>query len=60
MADAIFDDSRLAQVYDPLDPDRSDLDVYVALVDELAVRSVLDIAAAQARSRACSRGGASR
>ncbi|MDQ3391600.1 MAG: class I SAM-dependent methyltransferase, partial [Actinomycetota bacterium] len=33
MADAIFEDPRLAQVYDPLDPDRSDLDVYVAVVD---------------------------
>lgn len=43
MPDAIFDDPRLARVYDPLDPDRSDLDVYVALVDHLAARSVLDI-----------------
>jgi ubiquinone/menaquinone biosynthesis C-methylase UbiE len=41
--DAIFDDPRLARVYDPLDPDRSDLDVYVALAEELGVRSVLDI-----------------
>jgi SAM-dependent methyltransferase len=41
--DAIFDDPRLARVYDPLDPDRSDLDAYVALVDHLAARSVLDI-----------------
>lgn len=44
MADAIFEDPRLAAVYDPLDPDRSDLEVYVALVvDELGARSVLDI-----------------
>lgn len=44
MADAIFEDPRLAAVYDPLDPDRSDLDVYVAIaVDELEARSVLDI-----------------
>lgn len=43
VADAIFDDPRLARVYDPLDPDRSDLAVYVALVDHLAARSVLDI-----------------
>ena len=43
MADAIFENPRLAQVYDPLDPDRGDLDVYVALVDELGARSVLDI-----------------
>lgn len=43
MPDAIFDDPRLAQVYDPLDPDRSDLDVYVALAIELGARSVLDL-----------------
>jgi SAM-dependent methyltransferase len=43
VADAIFEDPRLAQVYDPLDPDRSDLDAYVGLVDELGARSVLDI-----------------
>lgn len=41
--DALFDVPRLAQVYDPLDPDRSDLDAYVALVDELGARSVLDV-----------------
>ncbi len=43
MPDAIFDDPRLAAVYDPLDPDRSDLDVYVALAAELGVGSVLDV-----------------
>jgi SAM-dependent methyltransferase len=43
MADAIFSDPRLAQVYDPLDPDRRDLDAYEAIVDELGARSVLDI-----------------
>ena len=41
--DAIFDDPRLARVYDPLDPDRGDLDVYVDLVEELDARSVLDV-----------------
>jgi len=41
--DAIFDDPDLAALYDPLDPDRSDLDAYVALVDELGARSVLDV-----------------
>ena len=41
--DAIFDDPRLARVYDPLDPDRSDLDVYAEIVDELGARAVLDI-----------------
>jgi SAM-dependent methyltransferase len=43
MPDAVFDDPRLAQVYDPLDPDRSDLDVYVAMAVELGVSSVLDV-----------------
>ena len=41
--DAIFDDPRLAQVYDPLDPDRSDLDVYVDMVHEFGATSVLDV-----------------
>jgi SAM-dependent methyltransferase len=41
--DAIFDDQRLAQVYDPLDPDRSDLGVYVDMVHELGAASVLDV-----------------
>jgi SAM-dependent methyltransferase len=41
--DAIFDDPRLAQVYDPLDPDRSDLDAYVDVVTELGAASVLDV-----------------
>jgi ubiquinone/menaquinone biosynthesis C-methylase UbiE len=43
VADAIFEDPRLARVYDPLDPDRSDLDVYAAIVAELGARSVLDV-----------------
>lgn len=44
MADAIFEDPRLAAVYDALDPDRSDLDVYASIaLDELGARSVLDI-----------------
>jgi len=43
VADAIFEDPRLARVYDPLDPDRRDLDPYVDLVDDLEARSVLDI-----------------
>lgn len=43
MPDAIFNDPRLAAVYDPLDPDRSDLDVYVALTQELGASSVLDV-----------------
>jgi SAM-dependent methyltransferase len=43
MVDAIFAEPRLARVYDPLDPDRGDLDVYAAMVDEFGARSVLDI-----------------
>ena len=43
MPDLIFEDPRLARVYDPLDPDRRDLEVYAAIVDELGARSVLDI-----------------
>jgi len=33
MADEIFEHPRLAAIYDALDPDRSDLDVYVGIVD---------------------------
>lgn len=43
MADAIFDNPRLAAIYDALDPDRSDLDAYVTMVDEFVARSVLDV-----------------
>lgn len=43
MPDAIFEHPRLAAIYDPLDSDRSDLDVYAAIADELGARSVLDV-----------------
>ena len=43
MADAHFEVPRLAELYDPLDPDRSDLDVYAALAAEFGARTVLDI-----------------
>ena len=43
MPDAIFDDPRLAAIYDALDPDRSDLDHNVAMVDEFEAHSVLDV-----------------
>ena len=43
MADAIFEHPRLAQIYDALDPDRSDLDAYLAIARELGARRVLDI-----------------
>jgi SAM-dependent methyltransferase len=41
--DDIFEHPRLAAIYDALDPDRSDLDAYVAIADEIGARSVLDI-----------------
>ena len=43
MGDAIFNDPRLARVYDAIEGDRGDLEVYVEMVDELGARSVLDI-----------------
>lgn len=44
MADAIFADSRLAEIYDSLDaPERPDLDPYLAMADEFGARSVIDI-----------------
>ncbi len=43
MPGAVFDDPRLADIYDPLDPDRSDLVAYAAIVDEFGARTVLDV-----------------
>ncbi|OZM73657.1 SAM-dependent methyltransferase [Amycolatopsis antarctica] len=43
MPDAIYAQRRLAEIYDPLDPDRGDLDAYAAMVEEFGARSVLDI-----------------
>lgn len=43
MPDAVFAHPSLAAVYDPLDPDRSDLDAYLNMVAEFNARSVLDI-----------------
>ena len=43
MADAIFEEPRLAQIYDALDDDRSDLDAYAALATEFGAVSVLDV-----------------
>ena len=43
MPDAVFDEPRLAAIYDARDPDRSDLDAYLAMVDEFGARSVLDL-----------------
>ncbi len=41
--DPIFEHPRLVAIYDALDPDRSDLDAYVAIAEELGARSVLDV-----------------
>lgn len=38
-----FEHPRLVAIYDALDPDRSDLDVYAGIADDLGVRSVLDV-----------------
>jgi 2-polyprenyl-3-methyl-5-hydroxy-6-metoxy-1,4-benzoquinol methylase len=38
-----FRHPRLAAIYDALDPDRGDLDVYLALIGELDVERVLDV-----------------
>ncbi|MFD9072626.1 class I SAM-dependent methyltransferase [Streptomyces lasiicapitis] len=43
MADEHFQDPRLAALYDPLDPDRGDLDPYLRLAEEFGARRVLDI-----------------
>jgi SAM-dependent methyltransferase len=43
VADAIFEERRLAETYDPLDPDRCDLDAYADLAGELGAGTVLDV-----------------
>jgi SAM-dependent methyltransferase len=43
MPDALFDDPRFARLYDPLDPDRGDLEVYAAMVREFGAKTVLDV-----------------
>ncbi|MBY8882762.1 class I SAM-dependent methyltransferase [Actinacidiphila acidipaludis] len=44
MADECFRHPRLAAIYDPLDPDRSDLDAYLRMAtEEFAARRVLDL-----------------
>jgi SAM-dependent methyltransferase len=43
VADAHFENPRLAMLYDPLDPDRRDLDAYAAMAEEFGARDVLDI-----------------
>jgi SAM-dependent methyltransferase len=43
LPDPIYDDERLAAIYDQLDPDRSDLDVYAGIVAEFGAQRVLDV-----------------
>ncbi len=43
MPDPIFAERRLAELYDPLDPERGDLDAYLSIVAEVGARRVLDI-----------------
>ncbi|MEU4115509.1 class I SAM-dependent methyltransferase [Kitasatospora sp. NPDC028055] len=43
MADECFTHPRLAALYDALDPDRGDLDAYLAMVAEFGARRVLDL-----------------
>ncbi|MEU5491805.1 MULTISPECIES: class I SAM-dependent methyltransferase [Streptomyces] len=43
MADDCFAHPRLAAIYDPLDPDRSDLNAYLQMADEFEAQRVLDI-----------------
>jgi SAM-dependent methyltransferase len=43
VADNVFEHQRLAGVYDALDPDRSDLDVYAGIAEEFGARHVLDV-----------------
>ncbi len=43
MVDEIFEHPRLVAIYDALDPDRSDLETYLAIAQELGAHSVLDL-----------------
>ncbi|WP_433008361.1 class I SAM-dependent methyltransferase [Kribbella sp. CA-294648] len=43
MPDALFSVPRLAAVYDPLEPERPDLEAYLAMVGEFGASSVLDV-----------------
>jgi SAM-dependent methyltransferase len=43
VADALFSEPRLAELYDPLDADRRDLDAYLAMAAEFGAATVVDI-----------------
>jgi SAM-dependent methyltransferase len=43
VADELFEHPRLAAVYDALDADRGDLDIYVGIVIELGAKLVVDV-----------------
>lgn len=43
MADDLFERPQLAALYDPLDPDRSDLDAYEGIVEQLGAHAVRDV-----------------
>lgn len=43
VADEAYENPRLAALYDPLDADRGDLDVYAGIATELRARQVLDM-----------------
>ena len=43
MPDRIFDEPRLAEIYDDLEGDRRDLDLYRSIAEELGARAVVDI-----------------
>lgn len=43
VVDALFSLPRLAGIYDALDPDRTDLDPYLDMADELGASTVLDL-----------------
>ncbi|MFE5852321.1 class I SAM-dependent methyltransferase [Streptomyces sp. NPDC056500] len=43
MTDDCFAHPRLAAIYDPLDPDRSDLNAYLQMADKFEAQRVLDI-----------------
>jgi SAM-dependent methyltransferase len=43
LPDAAFDDPRLAAIYDALDPDRSDLEPYLRMIERFGARTVLDL-----------------